>query len=207
MVRNALEGKRFGRLVVLSYAGRDKGNNAKWLCKCDCGNEKVILGVHLQNGTTRSCTCLRKELKSNWNITHGQSRKTTYRIWDKMRRRCSDPKDPGWKHYGAKGIKVCKKWQKFTGFFEDMGERPPNMTLDRIDSSGDYEKKNCRWATITTNLRNRPGFVKLSMEKAREIRKVCKTIKNNAEIGRMFGYGREQIRRIRTNQTWKEGKT
>jgi len=202
---NNLIGQRFGRLLVLELVGIDKWYNRKWLCQCDCGEEVIVLGSHLKNGNTKSCTCLARELSAARLLTHGQSRKTTYRIWDGLRRRCDDPKNPGYKWYGAKGISVCDKWQKFAGFFEDMGVRPSGLTIERKDSKGDYEKENCEWATITKNLRNRPGYVKLSMEKAREIRNLLSVgIMSQRAIGRMFNVARSNIRQIRLNKLWKE---
>lgn len=203
---NNLVGQRFKRLTVLELAGTDKSRNRKWLCQCDCGEQKVILGIHLKSENTQSCGCLSRESSSMRNLTHGQSRKTTYRIWDAMRRRCSDPNNPGYKWYGAKGIRVCDKWQKFAGFFEDMGVRPPGLTIERRDSHGNYEKDNCEWATVTKNLRNR-SCVKLSMKIAREIRKAGEVIHNNAEIGRMFGVGRELVRKVLCHDSWQEGMT
>lgn len=205
MVRNKLDGMRFGRYVVLKFAGKDKGNNAKWLCRCDCGKEKTVLGTLLKNGSTKSCGCLKKELHSCWNITHGQSRKTTYRIWDGMIRRCSDPKNPQYKYYGGKGINVCNKWKKFSGFFEDMGVRPPGLTLERKDSHGNYEKANCIWATYTTNLRNRPGYIKLSIEKAQEIRKLLQEgALSQRKIAKMYNVPHSIIGKIKNNEIWKQ---
>jgi len=202
--RSSLIGKRFGRLVVIGLDGVDNGHNRRWLCKCDCGNEKVILGTLLKNGKTQSCGCLKKELKSCWNVTHGQTGKTTYRIWDGMRNRCHNPKNPQYKHYGAKGIKVCDKWQKFTGFFDDMGERPKGLTIERIDSSGNYEKSNCKWATWTENLRNR-SCVKLDIKKAQEIRKLLKGGKTTqGKIAKAYNVDPSIISNINTNKYWKE---
>jgi hypothetical protein len=200
---SSLIGKRFGRLEVIGLDSVDKGNNRRWLCKCDCGKEKVVLGVHLKDGTTQSCTCLRKELKSFWNVTHGQSQKRTYGIWDGMRRRCQDPKNPQYKYYGAKGIKVCDKWQKFAGFFDDMGERPKGLTIERIDSKGNYEKSNCKWATMTENLRNR-SCVKLDINKVGEIKKLYNSGKfTQKEIGKLYGVNQDHICRILNNKKWK----
>lgn len=80
---------------------------------------------------------------------HGQ-RTSTYVIWQNMRRRCLDPEQS----YLRRGIKVCKRWEKFENFLADMGERPPGLSLDRKKNHCGYNKRNCRWATQHTQTRN-----------------------------------------------------
>ena len=73
-----------------------------------------------------------------------------------MVRRCSEPKNIGWKNYGGRGVTVCARWQRLENFLADMGERPTGKTLDRYpNSNGNYEPGNCRWATWEEQARNR----------------------------------------------------
>ncbi len=77
----------------------------------------------------------------------------SYSTWSHMKKRCDDPKVCNYKWYGGKGIKYQKSWSKFDNFIKDMGERPKGTSLDRMDSSKGYSKKNCRW--IDAKLQNR----------------------------------------------------
>lgn len=93
-------------------------------------------------------------------IIHGHARRknksTTWTIWKHMRSRCQNPKIKAYKDYGGRGIMVCERWNTFSNFLEDMGERPSKeFSLERINNDGNYEPSNCKWATATEQIRNR----------------------------------------------------
>jgi hypothetical protein len=92
------------------------------------------------------------------NYKHGHGtvqQSSTYRSWAAMKRRCDNYAADNYKFYGERGITYDRRWDDFSVFLEDMGERPDGTTLDRIESNKGYYKDNCRWATKKQQMRNR----------------------------------------------------
>lgn len=171
-----LTGKKYHRLTVIEYV-ETKNNRARWLCKCDCGNESIVDTASLRNGNTRSCGCFNSdriaEVGRN-SATHGHWKNGkpsfTYVTWRAMKGRCYNPKVGGYDQYGAKGYTVCDRWlESFENFLEDMGECPDDTdengrriyTIERIDNykkKDAYCKENCIWADKKTQSRNQKRY-------------------------------------------------
>ena len=143
-----IAGQTFGRLTVLRRGpGNGARKRASWVCRCECGKERTVVGTELRTGHTRSCGCVR--------ITHGKSKTKAYMAWICMNHRCNDPNDISWPNYGGRGISVCERWKSFENFLEDVGDPPsPDHSLDRINNDGNYEPSNVKWSTQLEQSRN-----------------------------------------------------
>lgn len=151
-------GRRFGRLIVTKHWKREKrGTKMRtfWLCDCDCKEEVWVCRDALIGNATKSCGCWNIDAIIRRNTKHGLRHRPEYKVWIDMKQRCTNPKNKDWRSYGCRGITVSKEWLKFENFFKDMGPRPKNRTLDRINNELGYSKENCRWSTAKQQANNK----------------------------------------------------
>jgi len=174
-----ITGQKYGRLTaikIVSTGSRKK--KGKWLFRCDCGNEIVCAACGVKSGNTKSCGCLKREkshktgvrtikLIHQNQITHNMTGKRIYRIYKNMKTRCYNPKTKCYPHYGGKGIKICNEWLNdpctFINWALSHGYND-SLTIDRIDSDGDYCPENCRFITQAMQTQNtsRNRFIELN---------------------------------------------
>jgi len=154
-----ITGQRYGKLLVL-HPKPSIGRQTRWECMCDCGALVETDTRSLRFSGKTSCGCDTFEKRSVKLRTHGLSKTGTYKSWMMMKSRCLNPNYDFYCYYGGRGIGICKEWvESFETFLDDMGERPAGMTLDRIDSDGDYRKGNCKWSTREEQVDNRRNGV------------------------------------------------
>jgi hypothetical protein len=187
-----LVGKRFGRLVVIK---RNPGPKigSKWMCLCDCGKTKVIIGSNLRAGYTQSCGCLHREKSVEANIKHGGQYMPEYKVWCGIRNRCFNPRAPRYPYYGGRGIKVSEKWSSFNQFITDMGPRPHGRySIERVDGNKDYEPGNCIWATQKTQMRNTKRTIRVTVNgQEKPLITWCE------EFGQGYELAKERIKRLK----------
>lgn len=219
-----LAGRRFGRLTVSHRVPAESGKKPQWVCICDCKTVRIIYGYSLLNGSSASCGCLQREGMAKRRVTHGARRCTveadlgsdirvqssTYASWSAMNTRCCNPKAAGYQNYGGREITVCPRWRGSGGFVTfqaDMGDRPLNTSLDRIDNNGNYcaaacgglcghSQTNCRWASHRDQMLNRRNIRQFTPEEISIIEGDLNAGLPQEMIACKFGVGRRVIRRL-----------
>ena len=158
-------GQKFGRLTVIKHVGSNKHKKALFLCKCDCGNECIVVGSRLRDKSSRSCGCLHDEkakenaIKRNKTIMtkHGMSYLRIFNIWRGMMNRCYNLTCESYHNYGGRGISICDEWRnpkQFSKWAYSNGYKD-DLTIERVDVNGNYEPSNCTWIPMREQSKNR----------------------------------------------------
>jgi hypothetical protein len=168
-----LAGKSFGRLVVIGRNGSDRRKQALWLCQCQCGKERTILGASLRNNRTTSCGCYLREIRAaniirnaENHITHGKTDTPLYIVWRGMLRRCYNENHKSYENYGGRGIKVCDEWlHDFSAFYywAMANGYSRGLTIERENNDAGYSAANCKWATPVEQSNNRRSTVRITV--------------------------------------------
>lgn len=156
-----LTGQRFGKLIVIGYAGVDDASHALYRCQCDCGNTVVKRGSSLKSGGIKSCGCLRGQ--SHGDSSPASENHRIYDVWIGMRDRCLNPNAHGHEWYGDRGITVCDEWKDDYSKFKDWALAhgyKDSLSLDRIDVNQGYSPENCRWTTPSIQSINRQNMTR-----------------------------------------------
>jgi len=184
-------------MELIRKLGINEEKRSMGLYRCECGREVTAQVYHVKTGHTSSCGCKVK--------THGGSYSRLYKTWKAMVYRCIKPTDKNYPKYGGKGVKVCQEWLSFIGFrtWAESAGYNDDLTIDRIDSNGDYSPDNCRWADYTIQNRNRSQVV-LSEFTVREAKKLRESGKKYKEIAEIFGVKKGTVYAAINGLSWAE---
>lgn len=164
-----LTGMNFERWTV-SGESHQKGSMVYWDCICTCGTKRKVYGADLKRGMSKSCGCLTKEVAAAQKETHGLSTHKAYKSWIEMKSRCLNPRNTGFKDYGGRGITICAEWETFECFWQDMGDTwQEGLSIDRIETNGNYEPSNCKWSTPKEQGNNRRTNVMVTLPDGRRM--------------------------------------
>jgi hypothetical protein len=162
-----ITGEKFGRWTVIERGKNDKNGKAMWLCQCECGSQpREVNSSSLRNGVSNSCGCLNLEKISSRFKLHGKSKTRLNNIWFNMKQRCYNSKNPNYADYGGRGIKICDEWlNDFLNFYNWSIENghSDELSIERINVNGDYDKHNCKWATDLEQANNKRNNVYITI--------------------------------------------
>lgn len=167
-------GQVCGRLTVIARDKNMPSGQARWVCRCSCGNLTAAQGADLRGGKTKSCGCLRDQVTAERFTTHGHSTgrafSPEYSTYNNMVARCSPiASEKNRLVYAARGIVVCDRWLSGDGaasgfecFLADMGPKPGRgFSIERKNNDKGYSPDNCRWATAIEQANNKKNNIKV----------------------------------------------
>lgn len=162
-----ISNNKYNRLTALEYLG-----GGYWSFKCECGKVVKLKSYNVKNSKTKSCGCLLFETK---NVKHGKSNSRTYNSWRNLKTKYKNQNTDN-------KITVCKRWlDSFENFYKDMGECPEGFTIERIDNSKGYYKKNCKWASYKYN--NKRNNIKIEYKnKIYTLKQLCDLLELNYKL-------------------------
>lgn len=178
-----LTGKRFGKLIVVERAGKDKYSRTIWRCLCDCGRYTTVMVGNLTSGNTQSCGC-----GHDGHPTHKQTKTRLFNIWQKMKDRCYSQTNDAYVNYGARGISVCDEWRNDFLCFKKWAEEngyTDDLTIERNDVNGNYCPENCCWILKGEQANNKRNTIRI---KGRTLKEVCEM--TGFQYGRLYGHYR-----------------
>ena len=160
-------GKRYGKLIIVSFTGRCKHSTIKVSAKCDCGVEKIYFLNNLRRKDhTTSCGCEKIRTAGDGARTHGMGNKKTplYAIWNKMKNRCYSASTSDYKNYGGRGVKVCDEWRNdFKAYYdwciENGWQKGLQIDKDKVGDSLLYSPRTCSILTVKENQNNRSNNI------------------------------------------------
>lgn len=157
-IKEEVVGNVYGHITVLADAER-KGRNSRFvLCVCKCGTKKEFRMQLLKTGKTKSCGCVSHEMGAEKRRTHGGTGTRLHNIWRSIKRRCYNPNERVYEYYGGKGVVMHDDWLFDFARFRDWSEKngySEDLTIDRIDNTGNYEPSNCRWVSMQVQSNNK----------------------------------------------------
>lgn len=171
---NDYTGRKIEKLTFIKRLENSPKNHVQWLCKCDCGNERIVNTAEMSYKSMQFCCneCKVQRKKSihvngkPYNL-HGMKNTPLYKIWASMKIRCQNEGASRYERYGGRGITICNEWINENGFMNFYNWAMASgyeegLTLDRINVDGNYEPSNCRWVTMREQQNNRSNNLLLT---------------------------------------------
>lgn len=192
-IRNDIAGQKFGKLTAVGPTNTKSGAHYVWEFSCACGGpDRVYKTVgNIRRAAVTECIECYKKTRADCGGAVVLGRIKEHNAWRLIKVRCYDKNVPEYKYYGAKGVKMCSQWlESFENFYESVGPAPSKEhSIDRIDSNGDYEPCNVRWATWVEQSNNRSNVAKyLHNGVYKTLPEICR------ELGLNYNFIRQRVK-------------